>query len=278
MNKLEDKISIIIPCYNDYKYVEQAVNSALNQTYKNIEVILVDDGSNSETKNVLEKIKPKISILITQENKGQSTARNVGIKKAGGKYIVVLDSDDFFESTFCEKAINSIKLNDVKIVSCYANILHENMSSQVYKPSGGGLKKMLLRNTTLGSLMFKKADWVIVGGYDETMKSGFEDWEFYIRLLISGGNAHIIEEPLFNYRKRIGTTTTRANKKKHELLKYIYLKHQEVYKDNYELIITYLLDKIEREENEKIKRNTRIEYKLGSILLKPFRFIKNIFR
>ena len=67
-------ISIVIPCYNDWQYVEQAVNSALNQTYPNKEVIVVDDGSNKKTKLVLKTIEPRITKLITQENQGQSTA------------------------------------------------------------------------------------------------------------------------------------------------------------------------------------------------------------
>ena len=96
-------ISIIIPCYNDAKYIEQSVNSALNQTYSNKEVIVVDDGSNVETKQILKKLEPKLIKLITQENKGQSTARNVGINAAKGEYILTLDSDDYFEPTFLEK-------------------------------------------------------------------------------------------------------------------------------------------------------------------------------
>ncbi len=95
-------VSIIIPCYNDEQYIEQCVNSALNQTYSNIEVIVVDDGSNRKTKTVLKKLEPNITTLITQNNQGQSTARNVGIRYAKGNYILVLDSDDYFEPTFCE--------------------------------------------------------------------------------------------------------------------------------------------------------------------------------
>lgn len=110
------------------------------------------------------------------------------------------------------------------------------------------------------------------------MRSGFEDWEYYIRLLSSGGEAYIIEEVLFNYRKRIDSTTKRANKKKYELLKFIYFKHQDLYNERFEIFVTHLLDKIEREENEKIKRDTRLEYKVGAALLKPLRFIKKIFR
>ena len=69
-------ISIIIPCYNDAQYIEQSVQSALDQTYPYKEIIVVDDGSNVETKAVLKQLEPKITHLITQENQGQSTARS----------------------------------------------------------------------------------------------------------------------------------------------------------------------------------------------------------
>lgn len=270
-------ISIIIPCYNDAQYIEQSVNSALNQTYANKEVIVVDDGSNAETKAVLKKLIPQITKLITQENLGQSTARNVGIKEAKGDYILVLDSDDYFEPTFCEKAIAFfLKNKDAKIVTCYANRIFDNNIIDVFKPKGGNIKDFLLNNCAMGSAMFIKTDWSNIYGYDELMRKGFEDWEFYIRLLQNGGEAFVIKETLFNYRLRNDSTTSNANKIKYDLLKYIYFKHQDLYKVNYELFISHLLNKIEREEIEKIKNTHRLEFEIGKAILKPFRWIKSL--
>jgi hypothetical protein len=73
--------------------------------------------------------------------------------------------------------------------------------------------------------MFKKEDWKSVSGYDEIMRSGFEDWEFFIRLLTSGGTAFVIQKPLYTYRKREASTTTRANKARYDLLNFIFTKH-----------------------------------------------------
>lgn len=270
-------ISIIIPCYNDAQYIEQSVNSALKQSYPNKEVIVIDDGSNVETKAVLKKLEPKLTKLITQENQGQSTARNVGIEEAKGAFILVLDSDDYFEPTFCEKAIAVILENkDVKIVTCLANLLFEDGSVNLYTPIGGSISNFIISNSALGTSMFKKEDWTICGGYDENMRSGFEDWEFFIRLLKNDGVAKVIQEPLYNYRKRDFSTTSKANKIKYELLQYIYLKHQDLYKANYELFISHLLSRIEREEKEKLKNLNRIEYKIGFNILKPFRWIKSL--
>jgi glycosyltransferase involved in cell wall biosynthesis len=276
--KLNNKlVSIIIPCYNDAQYIEQSVNSALNQTYLNKEVIVVDDGSNVETKAVLRKLEPKLTKLITQENQGQSNARNIGINEAKGDYILVLDSDDFFETTFCEKAMPVFEsVKGVKLISSFVNKLIDGKIIDIFRSPGGDLSQFLTNNQATGGCMFLKSDYDRVNGYDESMRKGFEDWEFYIRLLKNGGCAYVIPEPLFNYRLRNDSTTTKANKIKFELLQYIYFKHQDLYKANYELFVKHLLIRIEREEMEKIKNTQRLEFKIGQVVLYPFRWIKSL--
>lgn len=272
-------ISIVIPCYNDAQYIEQAINSALNQTYINKEVIVVDDGSNAETKAVLKKIEPKITKLITQENKGQSTARNVGIREAKGNYILVLDSDDFFEPTFCEKAIEIfIKQKATKLVTCFATLLLADGSIVIHEPKGGTISNFMYSNDALGTSLFKKEDWECIGGYDEDMRKGFEDWEFFIRLLKDGGAAEVIHEPLYNYRKRNDSTTSKANLIKYDLRYFIYTKHKELYIADYDNFISKLLENSLQIEKQKEKIFTRPEYKIGKTILKPFRFIKSLFR
>jgi hypothetical protein len=272
----QKKLSIIIPCYNDAEFIEQSVQSALDQTYENKEIIVVDDGSNDETKAVLKNLEPKITLFITQENKGTSASRNIGIDASTGEYILVLDSDDYFEPEFCEKAIEIFeKYSNIKMVTCYARWFWDNKNFQIFKPAGGGLKNFLISNSSLGTIFFKK-NWEEVGGYDEKMINGFEDWEFYIRLHKNGGRTQVIPEVLFHYRKKEKSRTTLANENKYELLEYIYLKHVELYKENFELFAKHLLEKIKKEEREKIKITERIDFKLGTTILKPFRFIKSL--
>ena len=272
-------LSIVIACYNDANYIEQAVTSALNQTYSNKEVIIVDDGSNSETKAVLKKLESKITILLTQENQGQSIARNNGIRQATGKYILNLDADDFFETSFCEKAIHKLEEDEkIVIVTCNVSRFNKNGLIDVFYPDGGFINNFLLTNCAMGSAMFKKSDWNEVNGYDENMRKGFEDWEFYIRLVKDGGVAYVIPELLFNYRLKENSTTTKANKIKYELLYYIYIKHQELYISHYDMFISHLLIKIQREENEKIKNTERIDFRIGKAILKPLRWIKAVLK
>lgn len=271
-------VSVVIPCFNDSEFVEQAIDSILAQTYRCQEIIVVDDGSNTETKNVLKAISSKITRLITQENKGQSSARNVGIRESTGDYILVLDSDDYFEATFVEKAILALEASNIKIVACYIVRFNSNNIIDEYRHKGGGVSVLMLNNQATGSVMFRKKDFIKVGGYDESMRKGFEDWEFYIRLLKKGGLLYIIKEPLFNYRMRIDSTTSKANQAKYELLNYVYIKHQELYKINFDVFINHLLYKLEREEQEKIKNTRRLEFQIGKTILKPLRWIKSLLR
>lgn len=273
---MNDLISIIIPCFNDAKYIEQSVNSALSQTYSSKEIIIVDDGSNFETKQILQKLELKIDLLITQENMGQSVARNNGISKANGEFVFVLDSDDFADPTYCEEAIKIFNSeNDAVIVTTQAKFIFPS-KEELYIPKGGQLNNFLLENCALGTSFFRKRSWEKVGGYDEEMRNGFEDWEFFIRLLQFGGKAVVIQKPLYNYRIRNNSTNHRANKIKYQLWRYIYLKHKALYKDNFEDFIDFLLEKLSKEELDRIKIFATKDYKLGSKILFPFRFIKSL--
>lgn len=272
-------VSIIIPCFNDPFYVEQAIKSANIQTYPSKEIIVVDDGSNQETKTIINKNIDFIDILISQENKGTSAARNVGISEASGEIILVLDSDDYFEKEFCERAMPILeKIKDIKLITCYTRRFIGDKTIDIFKPKGGDVSEFIFGNQSLGSSLFRKIDWIKCGRYDEEMLTGFEDWEFYIRLLEHGGVAHVIPEVFFNYRLNKNSRTTEANKLKYKLLNYIYIKHKDLFVKHYDKFILHLLERIEREEREKLKNLKRIEYKLGHRILQPFRFFRKIFK
>lgn len=273
-------ISIIIPCYNDAQFIEQSVDSALSQTYLNKEVIVIDDGSDEKTKKVLKSLEHKITKLIIQENQGQSRARNVGILASKGEYIFVLDSDDFIESTLCEKAIDVFfKHNDVKIATCYAKIILENGGNYISKTNGGSVIDFAYGNHALGGAsMFKKIDWESCGGYDEKMRLGFEDWEFFIRLLKNEGRAVVIPEVLYNYNKRLNSTTAIANKNTYQILEYMLIKNRELYINDFDNFVRNMISRLINLENQKQKVYKKKDYLLGHFLLKPLRFLKSILR
>jgi glycosyltransferase involved in cell wall biosynthesis len=129
----QSMLSVVIPCYNDHLYVEQAVDSALAQTWPYKEIIIVDDGSFDRTKKVLSELESDNIKIFTQKNRGVSAARNMGIQKASGKFILVLDSDDYFELNFIEKAIPIIKeSSDIKIITCYARWFWNSTNFQIF--------------------------------------------------------------------------------------------------------------------------------------------------
>lgn len=273
-------LSIVISCYNDANYIEQAVSSALNQTYSNKEIIVIDDGSNIETKAVLKKLEPKITILITQDNQGQSIARNNGIRKAKGEYILNLDSDDFFEITFCEKAINKFEEDqEIAIVTCNVNRFNTSGSIDIFFPNGGFLNNFLFSNSAMGSSMFKRKDWERCGGYEEKLPIlGLEDWEFYIQILKLGGYAYVIQETLFNYQVRENSTTDRIREVRLDKFKHIIMKHKQLYSANFEILVENLFDQIKREQSEKMKNTERIDFKIGKAVLRPLRWIKAVIK
>ena len=115
---MDNKISIIIPVYNVENYIQQSVDSVLSQTYKNLEIILVDDGSKDNSGKICDKYKnidTRIKV-IHKKNGGLSSARNAGIEIATGKYIMFLDSDDFLENNACELLYNTIETMDTEYV------------------------------------------------------------------------------------------------------------------------------------------------------------------
>ena len=274
-----EKVSIVIPCYNDAPFIEKAVMSALDQTYINKEIIVVDDGSNAETKAVLEGLNPRLTQLISQDNKGQSSARNKGIKASTGEYIFVLDSDDYVDTTYCEKALRIFQQKEnAKIVTCYARRFNAQGEIDIFRTQGGKLADFLLENFALGPSMYKKEEALRAGLYDEEMNKGFEDWEFFIRMLKDGGEAIVIPEPLYHYRIRNDSTSAKARERRKRLLEYIYFKHRDLYLQHFDTFIPFLLSRIEKEEKEKIKNTLRLEYRIGKSVLKPLRKIKFFFR
>lgn len=116
----EIKVSVIVPVYNVEKYIKKSLNSIINQTLKEIEIICVNDGSLDKSRDILERYSKKDSriIIIDKENGGLSSARNAGMKVAKGEYIAFVDSDDWIKETMYERLYNNAKQNDSEMVIC----------------------------------------------------------------------------------------------------------------------------------------------------------------
>lgn len=125
---MKDLVSIIIPIYNSEQYLKECLNSIIKQTYKKLEIILVLDGSNDSSKKIAYEYKnmDKRIKIIDRENKGALYSRIEGAKKATGKYITFIDSDDYIEKNYVEILYNGLISNNVDIVRCHYKILKNN--------------------------------------------------------------------------------------------------------------------------------------------------------
>lgn len=149
-----DLISIVVPIYKVEKYLEQCIRSIINQTYQNIEIILVDDGSPDNCGKMCDDYATKDGRIkvIHKQNGGLSDARNHGIEAATGKYITFVDSDDYIDEKYIEELHNAIKTNNVKVSQC--GILHVNDEKQILKKSGH-LEKQLLSGKQMLKDLYK---------------------------------------------------------------------------------------------------------------------------
>ena len=115
---MSDLVSIITPMYNSGKYIEETLKSVISQTYENWELFIIDDGSSDncvDLVNECKKIDNRIKLIINEENQGAAISRNIGIKKANGRYIAFLDSDDLWVPTKLEEQINFMSINQLAL-------------------------------------------------------------------------------------------------------------------------------------------------------------------
>jgi glycosyltransferase involved in cell wall biosynthesis len=228
-------ISIIVPCYNQAQYLDECLQSVLAQTYVDWECIIVNDGSPDDTE---EKTKPWIEkdnrfIYLHKENGGLSSARNAGINRAQGEYILPLDADDRIAPAYIELAISSFQ-NDstLKVVYCQAEKFGEEKG--IWQLSPFSIYDLGLFNMIFCSAVFKRQDWELVGGFDISMIYGLEDWEFWIAILKNGGTVKRLDEVGFYYRIREKSMLKRMDSHEVDFSKnYLIKKHLDFFISNY---------------------------------------------
>lgn len=248
-------ISVVIPCYNDGEYLPETIRHLRKQTYRHFEILIVNDGSTKEaTLNTLNDLaqQPDIKVLH-KENGRMSSARNYGVKHAKGELIAALDADDYFHPTFFEKSLNVLEQNEnIAVVTSYMQLFGE--TNKVSKPRGGDEYNFLFSNQCPACAMVRKSCWDAIGGYDETMIYGYEDWEFYIRITQQGWKVHVIPEKLFFYRQtKKSTHNNDTLPHREEIISYIVDKHKDWYAKKIKELIA---------REQVVYTNSRISYPL----------------
>lgn len=231
------KVSVIIPCYNQGKYLEDALASLYKQTFQDLEIIIINDGSTDNSQKIIDKIEHPKVIKIHQTNKGVASARNEGIKRASGEYILPLDADDKIAPTYIEKALYHMEKNpNLGIVYCEAELFGQKTKKWKLPPYT--LLDMLKANCIFCTALFKKADWEAVGGYREQQESFWEDYDFWLSLIERGREVFQIPEALFYYRQY--EQTSRSKETNADALKTfgnVINNHPKLYLDNLPLML-----------------------------------------
>lgn len=279
-------VSIIVPSYNQGQFLQDALDSVLAQTYANWECIVVNDGSEDNTKEVALFYCHHDSRFhyIEQSNQGVSVARNNGIKASQGVYILPLDGDDKLGATFLEKAVNCMT-SSPQTTLVYSRVGNfDNESEEIVFPEYK-YEDFIWTNCIVNTAMFRRADYDRTIGYNPNMKEGLEDWDFWLSLLSEGAQVHRIDEILFFYRFRAGSRNVKSVDVQQTLLTQIFHNHSNIYKPYADKIVYYhklALDglgwKKDYENATADAKSARDShaYRLGAFLLKPFKWIKGI--
>lgn len=202
-------VSIVIPCYNAGPLLEEAIESALSQTHREVEIVVVDDGStDAQTVALLDRSHWSRTRILRQTNKGPAAARNTAIRAAVGAYILPLDADDRIDPTYVAKALQAMESRPgVGIVYCKA--LRFGRETGPWNLPKYSIQEMVIDNVIFCTALFRKSDWEAVGGFNEALRHGVEDYEFWLRLLARGVDVHQLDEYLFYYRVQEISRTSR---------------------------------------------------------------------
>lgn len=281
--KTMPKVSVIIPCYNQGIYIEEAIESVLAQSYQDFEIIVINDGSDDAiTIDILNGLKKSKTSVYHMSKSGVSAARNYGIKQCSGTFILPLDADDRIDKRMLEMSVPLLEHNSkLELITTGVQYFGE-MHSQEFLPAFNP-KQHLLQNLFFNTSLFRKATFDKINGYDESFKEGWEDWDLFLRMVDDISQVYTIKEYLLFY--RIKTSSRNADiltEKKQRVEQQLFSKHIDKYLISFPEPIQLLRDhqflveqnmQFEKYKNELLNSKS---YQLGHFLFRPFKMIAKI--
>lgn len=247
-------VSIVMPCYNDGRYIREAVDSCFAQTFKDLELLIVDDGSTDrETIAVLRELAdlPDVTLLHTA-HEGPAGARNAAIRAAQGRYILPLDADDMILPPYVAQAAALLdERPEVGVATCKAELfgrLEGRWNLPDYDPD-----RFLVGNCIFVTSMFRKADWEAVGGFSTAFKHGLEDYDFWLSLVERGRQVYCFPDVWFRYRikntSRSTVITANLDYQK-ETYQLLFDRHRDLYLAHIDAYCTLLRNEVLQLENQ----------------------------
>jgi glycosyltransferase involved in cell wall biosynthesis len=243
-------VSIIVPVYNVEQYLEKCLNSLVNQTLIDIEIIIVNDGSEDNSEEIIKNYKDKYDtkiIYIKKENGGLSDARNTGIRYASGEYIGCVDGDDYVELTMYEKMYNAARQKNVDLIEC--DILFEYPHKKKHKTSGiYTLENMLTRARWNAWHRIIRREIIQKSNIQYPVGLRYEDVEYFCKLAPYITSIEFVKEPLYHYIQRDNSITHNQNEKTRDIFKILnnvlsYYQDNGIY-DKYKQQLEYVFIKI----------------------------------
>ena len=194
----EPEVSVVVPCYNGGRFLDGMLASLARQSFRSFETIIIDDGSTDpDTVERLDRMAADVRV-VRQTNRGLPSARNTGFREASASLVLPLDCDDALEPEFLEKAVRALRQYSDGTAFAFTHMRVTGQLSGLLPRHFNRFDQLFL-NQLPYCMLIRKAAWQAVGGYDETMRDGYEDWEFNIRLAAAGFDGVEIPEPLFVY-------------------------------------------------------------------------------
>jgi glycosyltransferase involved in cell wall biosynthesis len=224
------RVSIIVPCHNGGRFLDGLLASLGAQTFRDFETIIVDNGSTeAATREKLEHLGPEMRV-VHQENRYLPGARNRGFLEARAELVLPLDCDDVLEPSFLAETVPLLEnappdtafvFTHARLAGTLAGVLQRHLNRF----------DQLFLNQLPYCLLLRRSAWQAVGGYDETMRDGTEDWEFNIRLSCAGFHGIELAKPLFVYSVRPdGMLLSRSTRMHGTIWRHIRSRHADLYR------------------------------------------------
>lgn len=253
MSNTSPLISVIVPCYNQAQYLDECLQSVLDQTYQDWECIIVNDGSPDNTEEITKQWTEKDARFkyLYKENGGLSSARNAGIEIAKGEWILPLDADDKIGKQYLELAEKEFD-QGYTVIYCEAEFFGAKVGK--WELPYYTYERILIDNIIFCAGFFQKKEWINCMGYDENLKHGREDWDFWLSILDRNKTVYKICYLGFFYRRKDISMDVVINQDPQILKsvkKFIFIKHYDKYVHQFGDFYTLI------NENKELRKNNQ---------------------